>query len=262
MAVLGCPFTALLAVTDWLLSGDWDSSANWSTATAAWVLWPLVPNAVFWAFAVGVARERGPFRKICRAALFVAGAQLFLVVLSWAAIGYGWSDGPYDDWVLSCAAPGTWIAIAMRAPSLLGGPSAMAAGVILGASSVLNWMFWVVVGSAIRRVRRRLTSRPTMMIGCVSILLVILSGAWPNALGQIVAGSRLIRLRAESGEAFAKGGYEEYCVGGCELFVPAKGTIQGRVNYGAFGDPLWVASLPNRSRHLDVRPARCRHRRG
>ena len=145
---------------DRLLTGDWSYAATWNTETAAWILWPIVPNSVVWAFVASVARESGPFKKICRAALCVAGAQCFAIVISWAVIGYGWSDGPYDDWVLSCAAPGTWIAISIRVPSLMGGPSAMAAGVIVAASSVLNWVFWAVVGTAFWRFRRRRTSRP------------------------------------------------------------------------------------------------------
>lgn len=155
MAVLGMPFTVFLAVTDWLFAGDWNEAAKWQTAKAAWVLWPVVPNAVFWAFVASVARERGPFRRICRTSLFVAGAQVFVVVLSWAVIGYGWSDGPYDDWVLSCEAPGTWIAVFICSPSLWGGPSATAAAVIVGASFVVNWAFWTVVGTVFWRFRRR-----------------------------------------------------------------------------------------------------------
>jgi len=155
MAVLGMPFTALLAVTDWLFAGDWNEAATWQTAKAAWVLWPVVPNAVLWAFVASVARERGPFRRICRTALFVAGAQVLVVVLSWAVIGYGWSDGPYDDWVLSCEAPGTWIAMFICSPSLFGGPSPTAAAVIVAASFILNWVFWIAVGTVFWRFRRR-----------------------------------------------------------------------------------------------------------
>ena len=98
----------------------------------------------------------------------------------------------------------------------------------------------------------RLTSR-------VDFPFCIDADAWPNSLGQVAAGSQLIRLHSESGDAFAKGGYAEYCLGGCEVFVPARGTVIGHVNYSAFGDPLWVASLPNRTLYLDVRPARCNH---
>lgn len=105
---------------------------------------------------------------------------------------------------------------------------------------------------SLRSFEVRLTSR-------VNFPLCIDADAWPNALGQVAAGSRLIRLHWDSGDAFAKDGYEEYCVGGCEVFVPAKGMIIGHVNYSVFGDPTWAASLPNRSLHLDVRPARCNH---
>jgi len=70
---------------------------------------------------------------------------------------------------------------------------------------------------------------------------------WPNSVGRVWAGSEppLIRLRWRGGVLDATERVDEYCPGGCQVEISALATIAGQVKYEEFGDPDYVASLPD-----------------
>lgn len=81
--------------------------------------------------------------------------------------------------------------------------------------------------------------------------------AWPSATGRIGFGGHRALLVWRDGQVPAREGMQDFCPGGCQIVVPAKGILESTIGYEEFGEPSVISALPDKQLVLNIQPFRC-----
>ncbi|WP_146217995.1 MULTISPECIES: hypothetical protein [unclassified Caulobacter] len=77
--------------------------------------------------------------------------------------------------------------------------------------------------------------------------------SWPNDVGKVSGGGDLAAIKGDNGTIASIETEFPYCIGpDCEIRIAPGASINGYIDYGAFGEKSVVEGLKNRS--LDFRP--------